>query len=59
MKKFSTVLVLSLMLSSFFALSAFAGAWLTEKDGWWYRYDDGSYPISQWVWLDGDNDGVS
>ena len=59
MKKFSTVLVLSLMLSSFFALSAFAGAWLTAKDGWWYRYDDGSYPTSQWVWLDGDNDGVS
>ena len=46
MKKFSTVLVLSLMLSSFFALSAFAGAWLTAKDGWWYRYDDGSYPTS-------------
>ena len=59
MKKFSTVLVLSLMLSSFFALTAFAGSWLTAKDGWWYRYDDGSYPISQWVWLDGDNDGVS
>ena len=59
MKKFSTVLALSLMLSSFFALTAFAGAWLTAKDGWWYRYDDGSYPISQWVWIDGDNDGVS
>ena len=59
MKKFSTVLVLSLMLSSLFAISAFAGAWLTAKDGWWYRYDDGSYPTSQWVWLDGDNDGVS
>ena len=59
MKKLSTVLVLSLMLSSFFALTAFAGAWLTAKDGWWYRYDDGSYPTSQWVWLDGDNDGVS
>lgn len=59
MKKLSTVLVLSLMLSSFFALTAFAGAWLTAKDGWWYRYDDGSYPISQWVWIDGDNDGVS
>ena len=59
MKKFSTVLVLSFILSSFFAISAFAGAWLTAKDGWWYRYDDGSYPISQWVWIDGDNDGVS
>ena len=59
MKKFSTVLVLSFILSRFFALTAFAGAWLTAKDGWWYRYDDGSYPISQWVWLDGDNDGVS
>ena len=36
MKKLSTVLVLSLMLSSFCALTAFAGAWLTAKDGWWY-----------------------
>ena len=43
----------------FFVLTAFAGAWLTTKDGWWYRYDDGSYPTSQWVWLGGDNDRVS
>ena len=59
MKKFIKVLSLSCILSSFFTLTAFAGAWLTAKDGWWYRYDDGSYPTSQWVWLDGDNDGVS
>lgn len=58
MKKFGVAFALTAILSGSFALTAFAGSWLTAKDGWWYRYDDGSYPVSQWVWLDGNNDGV-
>lgn len=58
MKKFGVAFALTAILSGSFVLTAFAGSWLTAKDGWWYRYDDGSYPVSQWVWLDGNNDGV-
>lgn len=57
MKKISSVLALSFALSSFFAISAFAGSWQQTEGRWWYGYDDGSYPVSQWVWIDGDDNG--
>ena len=52
MKKFIKVLSLSFILSGFFVLTAFAGAWLTAKDGWWYRYDDGYYVDANGAWVD-------
>lgn len=59
MKKLSAVTILSLILSSFFALSAFAGAWMQDSVGWWYTYYNNTYPTSKWLWLDGNHDGVS
>ena len=29
------------------------GTWKKDKKGWWYRYSDGSYPVNQWVKIDG------
>ena len=26
--------------------------------GWWWQEDNGSYPVSQWKWLDGNKDGI-
>lgn len=41
------------------AFSAFAGSWQQDASGWWWQEDDGSYPASQWKWIDGDGDSVS
>lgn len=29
------------------------GAWVRDVTGWWYRYDDGSYPWVDWRLIDG------
>ncbi len=26
--------------------------WIKDENGWWYKYEDGSYPKSQWLHLD-------
>ena len=59
MKMLRKVSVLSLALSCVFSLNAFAGVWTTDSGGWWYRYYNGSYPSSKWLWIDGNSDGVS
>ncbi len=41
------------------ANTAYAGAWKTGNEGWWYDYGNGTYPNNTWAWIDGDNDGVS
>ena len=27
------------------------GRWIQDQTGWWYRYDNGTYPSSQWAYL--------
>lgn len=27
--------------------------WIKDNVGWWYRYADGSYPVSKWIKVDG------
>lgn len=53
----------SLILTGIFSLSltvpAFAGSWQLDSTGYWYQNDDGSYPVSCWQWIDGDNDGIA
>ena len=41
------------------ATPAYAGQWMQDGNGWWWRNDDGSYPTAQWQWIDGDADGIS
>ena len=40
-------------------ITAMAGEWHREPGGWWWTDDDGSYPVSQWRWLDGNQDGIA
>ena len=40
-------------------MTAFAAQWQQDDIGWWWQNDDGSYPVSQWVWLDGNGDGTA
>jgi len=35
------------------AMSGSSGGWKKGDKGWWYEYDDGSYPASQWEYIDG------
>lgn len=46
-------------LSVLTSMTAFAGEWKQDATGWWWQNDDGSYPVSTWEWLDGNNDGLS
>ncbi|MDO4266482.1 MAG: hypothetical protein Q4C63_08510 [Eubacteriales bacterium] len=39
------------------SFSAFAGSWQQNEKGWWWQNNDGSYPVSRWVLLDGNRDG--
>ena len=52
---FSAALATGILLTS----TAFAGQWKQDNIGWWWQNDDGSYPVNQWQWLDGNQDGVS
>lgn len=39
-------------------MTAWAGAWKNDQNGWWYQNDDGSYPTNTWQWIDGNGDGI-
>lgn len=39
--------------------TAMAGEWQRNSAGWWWQEEDGTYPVSCWQWLDGNQDGVS
>lgn len=40
-------------------MSSYAGTWQSDANGWWWKNDDGSYPVSTWKWIDGNSDGVA
>ena len=48
-----------LLLTFMFSLSAYAGEWKRDNKGWWWDNGDGTFPKDEWVWLDGDGDGVA
>ena len=41
------------------SLTPFAAAWQSNEQGWWYLHDDGTYPVSTWEWIDGNDDGIA
>ena len=41
-------------LSMGLSFAAFAGAWKQDARGWWYQNQDGSWPASEWVFIDGE-----
>lgn len=38
---------------------ACAGEWRQDGNGWRWQNDDGSYPVNQWAWIDGNHDGIA
>ncbi len=57
-KKLLTLIATGAMTLSM-TISAFAGSWQQDNAGWWWQNDDGSYPVSCWKWIDGNNDGIA
>ena len=57
-KKLLTLIAAGAMTLSM-TISAFAGIWQQDDVGWWWQNDDGSYPVSCWKWIDGNNDGIA
>lgn len=40
-------------------ITVFAGEWKHDSVGWWFSNGSNSYPASQWMWIDGNNDGTA
>lgn len=53
MKKKITMTVTAVLMSLLLALPAYAAEWKSDTNGWWYQYDDASYPNNGWTWVDG------
>lgn len=58
MKKIITTIA-TLAACLIFSMTSFAGTWQQDSTGWWWQNDDGSWPASQWEWLDGNRDGLA
>lgn len=52
MKKVRLILTSAIMAASM-SMTALAGQWKSDSNGWWYQNDDGSYPVNQWKEIDG------
>lgn len=57
MKKLA-ILLIAICLSVSSSILSLASEWKQNDKGCWLEYDDGSYPVSEWVWVDDDNDGM-
>lgn len=53
MKKLFGLFAAVFILSVGFGITSYAHEWKQDGNGWWYRYDDGSYPYAQWRYIDG------
>lgn len=52
MKKFGVLFTFVFMTLWLSSITVFAGAWVKDTKGYWYRNDDGSYPKSAWQEID-------
>ena len=58
MKKVRLIIAVA-ALSAITSMTALAGVWKQDTIGWWYQEDDGSYPTSQWKWIDANKDSIA
>lgn len=59
MKRSFTTTILTVAMTAAMGITAFAGQWNCDSVGWWWSEDNGSYPVNEWRWLDGNSDGIS
>lgn len=60
MKKIITILAAA-VISAAAAVTAFAGTgmWMQNDYGYWWQRTDGTYPVNEWKWIDGNGDGIA
>lgn len=51
--------IISVAMVMSMSMTAFAGQWQSDANGWWWQNDNGSYPTNTWQWIDGNNDGTA
>lgn len=55
--------VVAAVIASMFSITAKAGeegwVYVPNEGRWWYDYGYGTYPANEWVWLDGNADGIA
>lgn len=59
MTKRTTTAIMAAIMTLTMGITSFAGQWNNDANGWWWADDNGSYPVNEWRWLDGNQDGVS
>ena len=59
MAKQAVMLAMAAAMTVGAATTAMAAEWKQDTKGWWWQEDNGSYPTSQWKWLDGNKDGIA
>ena len=52
------VTILAFSFTTISAMSSFAN-WHMDNTGYWWENEDGSYAKDQWLWLDGNQDGIA
>ena len=52
------VTILAFSFTAISAMSSFAN-WHMDNTGYWWENEDGSYAKDQWLWLDGNQDGIA
>lgn len=58
MKKRFMTAVLTAAMTAAMGMTAFAAQWMSNDTGWWWVYDNGKNPVNEWLWLDGNQDGI-
>ena len=56
-KLITSAMIVAMMMGT--ATTALAGQWQQNSKGWWWQEDNGTYPKSQWQWIDGNKDGIA
>ena len=57
MRKKIAAVILAGVLAGAFGMTAYAGQWKSNDQGWWFQNDDGTYLTNGWYWIDGNGDG--
>lgn len=57
MKKYLKIFGICFLFVFLFFMTAFAGTWRQDNNGWWWDRGDGTWPSNGWEWCDGNNDG--
>ena len=59
MKRVWQIGIAVLTMTVMMGMVAYAGSWQESFRGKWWKNDDGSYPKSEWCWIDNENDGFA